>query len=220
MKYLHNRIISLPTVAVLIIAGIFLSIFLFNSCNKENTKSTVSTDTSLTVKQPANNNNSSSNPVKDSSKITSVDTIRIKQVVSTWLECWQKKDIECYKSYITNDYVFAPTNSAKQNYKARLTTISRHFKTRAWISITHGDFFVEINGDKAIVSFEQTYDSDEYNDYGLKKVFLRFDNNQWKIYRDTFEKAENQSLSEEDFELNTRNKYPSRQIDKNESRLK
>ena len=221
IKYLHYRNVSLPIVAVLNIAGILLSIILFNSCNKENTKSTGNTDSSIAMKKHGeNNNNSSSNTMKDSSIIISVEEARIKQVVSSWLECWQKKDLECFKSYITNDYVFAPSNEAKQNYKARLTTISRHFKKRTQISITHDDFIVELNDNNAIVSFYQTYSSDEYSDNGFKKVYLRFESNSWKIYMDTFEVSYNESLSEEEFELNTRTKYLSHQIDKNESRRK
>lgn len=112
-----------------------------------------------------------------------------KQVVSSWLACWQARDLDCYKSYITSDYIFAPSNAPSQDYYTRLTTISKHFSTRKWINIEHSNFVINVGPEFVTVSYFQTYSSDEYSDYGYKVLYLKKENGKLKIFKDTFKPA-------------------------------
>lgn len=118
------------------------------------------------------------------------DKQMVKTVVTSWLNCWQNKDINCYKEYITSDYIFISPGlkNPVQSYAERLSTISKHFRERAFIYITFENMTVTVDGNEAVVKYHQKYVSDQFSDEGNKTVKLKKVNSSWKIYEDTFQK--------------------------------
>jgi ketosteroid isomerase-like protein len=118
------------------------------------------------------------------------DKQMVKTIVTSWLNCWQNKDINCYKEYITPDYIFISPGlkNPVQSYSERLSTISKHFRERAFIYITFENMTVTVDGSEAVVKYHQKYVSDQYSDEGNKTVKLKKIGGAWKIYEDTFQK--------------------------------
>jgi serine/threonine protein kinase len=135
-------------------------------------------------------------PKKNENKVTperqpnneDKDKANIKNTVETWLNCWQRKDISCLSSYMTEDYQYE-TATGKNKYQdkpERISVWQTQFSERKYISVTHSDFQVQVTGGNATVSYYQTYKSDKFNDAGNKILYLRKENEMWRIYKDSF----------------------------------
>jgi len=115
--------------------------------------------------------------------------MEIKGTVISWLECWQNKDLNCYASHLTSDYMFESSTSRDKNqdYDTRLNKQRQYFRERDYIVITYNNMVVFIlSDDKAKVTYDQSYYSPQFSDNGFKVIYLRKIGDQWKIYRDTF----------------------------------
>jgi hypothetical protein len=112
--------------------------------------------------------------------------IQIQNTISSWLNCWMNKNIECYMKFLSSDYIYeAGIGKNTQNKNERLANLVAQFAQRKYISISYRNLGINLLGpDKAKVDFYQTYQSDTYNDEGLKTIYLRKENEEWRIYRD------------------------------------
>ncbi|MCX6159178.1 MAG: protein kinase [Ignavibacteriae bacterium] len=113
----------------------------------------------------------------------------IRSTIERFLNCWQNKDISCMQSLMTEDYQYE-TATGKNKYQdktERLSVWRQQFQERKYINITHSDIDVRIiNENQVTASYNQTYNSDKYNDTGYKVIYLRKESGSWKIYKDSF----------------------------------
>ncbi len=117
----------------------------------------------------------------------------INLVVISWINCWQEKDLNCFNSFISNDYTYETATGDKKNQSQdkskRLSNLKNQFDKRSFIRITVNNMKIKLLEDKmAIANYSQKYESNNWNDEGLKTIYLKFINNEWKIYKDIFEK--------------------------------
>ncbi|RPI12343.1 MAG: serine/threonine protein kinase, partial [Ignavibacteriae bacterium] len=174
---------SFPVKTIVIISSVLIVIviaviFLLNSGDNK-----IEVNKNITNLPAKNDGNT-----KDIKQSNQEEESMVRQSVLNWLDCWQSKDVDCYKSYISYDYQYESEGAKNkyQNYNERLSVIQKHFKERSYIKITASDIKVSFANDIATVSYMQTYNSDKYNDSGLKVLYLRKENNKWKIYKDSF----------------------------------
>ena len=115
----------------------------------------------------------------------------VNNTIISWINCWQEKDLNCFNSFISNDYTYeTATGNNKnklQNKSERLSNLKSQFNKRSYINISITNLNIKLLEDKmAIVNYSQKYESNSWNDEGLKTLYLRYTNNEWKIYRDIF----------------------------------
>jgi murein L,D-transpeptidase YafK/ketosteroid isomerase-like protein len=106
----------------------------------------------------------------------------IAQMVDNWLEAWGTKNLEQYATFYADDFV--SQNKNKQQwiaYKDRLNKKYEFIKVeRKKITIK----FYKKYKNRAKVFFNQSYKSNMFSAFGKKTLILKYDDGQWKIYRE------------------------------------
>jgi ketosteroid isomerase-like protein len=101
-----------------------------------------------------------------------------------WLLAWSAKDEEAYFSYYAPDFIFKDLN-------LRLSSFKRYRRQRFMeagnISVEASDTKVAVSGDKATITFTQSYQSDRHSDRGLKTLELRASDGHWLISSESFQ---------------------------------
>ena len=107
----------------------------------------------------------------------------IAAVVDEWLEAWSSKDIQRYASFYARD--FRSEGGADLDswidYKNQLNSKYRFIRVTRTNKMT-----IERGKQQSTVSFVQTYASNVFKTKGVKKLILKREGNQWKIYREIF----------------------------------
>jgi len=119
---------------------------------------------------------------------------KIKSTVDNWRDAWEDKDIEKFKSHMTEDYEYFGKDGKKVELEDRLKRIEGTFKNYKDIKISFLDFKMlsdssTSDNDKK-VQFIQNYESDKFQEKGIKTLRLykgTDTNNEWKIYREFFD---------------------------------
>lgn len=110
----------------------------------------------------------------------------IAAVVDEWLEAWSSKDIGRYASFYARD--FRSEGGADLNawidYKDQLNRKYRFIRVTRTNQLT-----IQRGKQQSTVSFIQTYASNVFKTKGVKKLILKREDNQWKIYREIFNQS-------------------------------
>jgi murein L,D-transpeptidase YafK len=112
--------------------------------------------------------------------------VQIQNLVKTWSQGWVNKDIESYISSYSKEEFRHPRKgsyNAYRNYKRRV--FSRKDKPQ----IDFNNISILSNGNYAVVTLEQDYNSEIIKDIGKKTLYLKKDGNyNWKIVSEVFQK--------------------------------
>jgi murein L,D-transpeptidase YafK/ketosteroid isomerase-like protein len=110
------------------------------------------------------------------------DRTIITQMVDNWLEAWRSKNIEQYGQFYADDFMSQNKNKQQWiDYKDRLN------KKYEFIQVDRKDIsihFYKRYKNRAKVYFNQTYKSNMFSAFGRKTLILKYDDGQWKIYRE------------------------------------
>ena len=125
-------------------------------------------------------------PVTKSNKEIEID---VKSATIRFLKLWSDKDLSGLSSMLTDDYQYETAKGVNkyQDKSERLSVWSEQFAQRRFISVTGENINVSVSSpNTAVVTYSQTYLSDQYSDSGLKVLYFRNENGVWKIYKDSF----------------------------------
>jgi len=113
------------------------------------------------------------------------DLAAIKQMIATWQQAWEKKDLTRYMACYTDDFTAGGlTRKAWEEHKQKLN------KRYTNITVTVTNLTVELLSTRqARASFDQDYRSDRYHDRGTKTMHLIKQGNRWKIQGETWLQA-------------------------------
>jgi len=106
----------------------------------------------------------------------------ITQMVDSWLEAWGAKNIDLYGQFYADDFR-AQNKNKKQwiKYKKRLNKKYKFIEVkRKKLSIQ----FYKKYKNRVKVYFNQSYKSNMFSAFGKKTLILKYDDGQWKIYRE------------------------------------
>ena len=102
--------------------------------------------------------------------------------LNRWIHAWEKEKIDTYMDCYSKSFF-----SQKMNWQQWKDHKQEINDSNKMIRVTVEKPEIVINGNKATVSFIQKYVSDTYTDYGLKRLSLRKENQQWKIIKEGWE---------------------------------
>jgi murein L,D-transpeptidase YafK len=105
----------------------------------------------------------------------------IKQVITDWLQAWQSGDMERYGTFYASD--FRSTGMDLNDWISHKTMLSQHNKD---VRITSEDITVSLHPNWIVARFKQIYTSSRHSDVGLKKLYFKKENDEWKIYRESW----------------------------------
>jgi ketosteroid isomerase-like protein len=105
-------------------------------------------------------------------------------LVENWLAAWTAKDEEAYFSYYAPDFLFKDLDLHLNSFKRYR---SRRFQEAGDIEVKAKDVDVVVSGNKAKVTFVQSYHSDKHSDNGLKTLELGARDGKWLIVSEAFQ---------------------------------
>lgn len=108
----------------------------------------------------------------------------IRNTVNNMLTAWQNKDVNGFFVNLTQDYRYESIEGVKRNYDERYNKAYEIFANNNYINISVWDMTIDVNGNFAEVRYRQKYSSTTLNDTTTKKLFLRKENNRWKVYKE------------------------------------
>lgn len=108
----------------------------------------------------------------------------IRSMVDGWLNAWSEMDIDAYGDYYARD--FRGRGMDREGWLRYKDRLNRKYE---FIRVTRKELTARPEGaNRARVSFVQRYESDRYQGVGVKRLVLKREGGQWKIYRETFQK--------------------------------
>jgi adhesin transport system outer membrane protein len=126
-------------------------------------------------------------PVQQQVQVTppkASETEAIAARVGQWVDAWQKKDYASYINYYAE--TFAPEKPLTRS--AWLNQRKQRLATPEDIKITLKDININLDGNKALVDFNQVYSTSVYSDTTKKKLLMEKINGVWLIFKETSSK--------------------------------
>ncbi|MBL0732297.1 MAG: L,D-transpeptidase [Desulfosarcina sp.] len=105
----------------------------------------------------------------------------IPAMIDGWLKAWSEKNIKEYGKYYAED--FLSKGISKKRWLRQKNALNRKYK---YIKVKKDDLKINQSKGMGRVSFLQTYQSDTYRAVGRKKLLLKLEKGEWKIYRETW----------------------------------
>jgi len=118
--------------------------------------------------------------------------------LTQWKDAWESRNIKKYKSFYSEDFIGIDKNGKQYSYSERMKAAEKTFKQLKSLEIYINNTIYEFDDDypnEVTVKFDQTYNSNTFNDYGRKTLMIfkgKSTNYKWKIYREKFETIEQQ----------------------------
>lgn len=114
--------------------------------------------------------------------------------VYSWMESWQNKKFEDYISHYSTQHFYDKSKGNFKNYSRYKKAV---FSRSDSPSIQFSDISVLNNGQYAVVTMKQNYNSTIINDIGKKVLYLQKDDKyRWKIIAEKWSKInENQNIA-------------------------
>jgi murein L,D-transpeptidase YafK len=108
----------------------------------------------------------------------------IAQMIDAWLKAWSSKDIKRYGAHYARDFHSQGGADLKTwlKYKDRLN------RKYDFIQVSEKNLVIKRDKNKSTVYFVQTYASNQYKAVGMKRLVLKREGTQWKIYRESWKK--------------------------------
>ena len=108
--------------------------------------------------------------------IANVQTLLIEQV-KNWAKAWQEKDVPAYINFYSADH-----RPSFKTHKSWVAHRRKRIMRPGSIKVTVSNIEIRAQGEnRAIIDFEQTYDSPNYSDKVLKRLGFRRIGSKWKI---------------------------------------
>lgn len=109
------------------------------------------------------------------------DKLELIRFLNQWRSSWENRNIDafmdCYSGIFKQEHM---KKRAYRNYKARM------FKQYNEISLVFGDIQIFRDKNKYVISFYQEYTTENYNDFGIKQLYILKENNHLEIIKETW----------------------------------
>ncbi|MBN2516044.1 MAG: L,D-transpeptidase family protein [Deltaproteobacteria bacterium] len=105
----------------------------------------------------------------------------IKQVINNWVQAWESGNMERYGTFYSSD--FRTTGMNLNGWISHKTMLSQRNKD---LRITFEDITISLHPNRVVATFKQTYRSSQHSDVGFKKLYFKKENDEWKIYRESW----------------------------------
>jgi len=107
---------------------------------------------------------------------------QIARTLDQWIVAWSSKNIKAYANFYARDFSYK--GMSKREWVARKKSLNSRY---SYIRVFKKDVDIKLQGKTGRVSFVQTYESPVLKAVGKKKLVLKREGAQWRIYRETWE---------------------------------
>jgi ketosteroid isomerase-like protein len=116
----------------------------------------------------------------ESSANSEQDALSIQRLVERWRQAWEEGDTAAYVACYNPDFERAGMDRSGWGKYMRY-----RFEGSAKWDIQLSDLHITVSGSEAVVTFKQHYQTETYQEYGLKTLHLRRDQDHWNIFKET-----------------------------------
>jgi len=106
-----------------------------------------------------------------------------KKTVDEWLAAWSSKDIKTYGNFYSATFISDGMN--KKKWVERKLMLAEKYD---FIKVGGSDFKIVEDETTAVVSFVQDYQVKEFREKGIKTLLLVKEEEEWRIYRESWKK--------------------------------
>jgi hypothetical protein len=113
----------------------------------------------------------------------------LQKTINNWEAAWEGEKLNVYGSYLSDDYGYYGSDNKKIDKDIRLKRIDYTFDRYNFINIEIDSLrYQKISDNPAEykVTFFEKYNSDKFKSDGQKTLYMRKQNDEWKIYREEF----------------------------------
>jgi len=110
------------------------------------------------------------------------DKMELEDIIEKWRYAWEGKDINRYMSYYSP--AFSSGGKNWQEWRAHKRRLADRYKS---ISVKVSDILLLANGEKALASFTQQYETTGLKSTGRKRLYLKRNSKEWKIFAEKFD---------------------------------
>lgn len=117
------------------------------------------------------------------------DEYAIAKTLDNWEAAWENENLNEYSKYLTADYGYYGSDNKKIDKETRLKRIDYTFDRYNYININIDSLKYQKINDNPVeykVTFYEKYNSDKFKSDGQKTLYMRKENDEWKIYREEF----------------------------------
>lgn len=107
----------------------------------------------------------------------------IAALINSWIEAWASKDIKAYSSCYSDDFQNRGLNL--EAWLRKRKDLNQRFE---YIRVSKENLVIKKGGRVSTATFTQFYESSGYTAVGEKRLLLKREGGQWKIYRETWKK--------------------------------
>jgi hypothetical protein len=104
--------------------------------------------------------------------------------VDLWLNAWESSDFAAYGDCYSSD--FKSRGMDKATWIKRKKYLSKMYD---YIKINKRDLKLSKTDKRAVIVFTQDYKSNNYSETGKKKLYLKLEGGEWKIYKESWKKS-------------------------------
>ena len=108
--------------------------------------------------------------------IKSAEKDEVQKFIMDWKNYWESKDLENYMRCYSRDFTSKGMDWEQWKSYNRQRNEKYH-----QISLAFNEIQIALEDNRALVSFEQYYQSDDSADHGMKSLILKRENGSWKI---------------------------------------
>jgi murein L,D-transpeptidase YafK len=115
---------------------------------------------------------------KEEPKEIMVSTLdEVKEFISLWRSAWERQDLDVYVACY--DQAFTSRGMDLEAWREYKRGLNEKYQ---FITVDIQDMVITPKSDRtARVGFKQAFQADDYHDYGMKKMYLTKEDEQWKI---------------------------------------
>lgn len=106
-------------------------------------------------------------------------------MLDAWVKAWSAKDIKAYGRFYARDFR-SQGGASRESWLKYKQRINRKYK---YIRVRYRKLSVQEGKYRSIATFVQDYRSSHFKTVGSKKLILKKENGQWKIYREIWKKS-------------------------------
>ncbi|MEW5724798.1 MAG: L,D-transpeptidase family protein [Thermodesulfobacteriota bacterium] len=118
----------------------------------------------------------------EAERIAGLESSNVRLTVENWLDAWRKMDLDRYLTHYHPDFRYK--NMDLEGYRDYKASLAAKYKN---ISIGVKKMKITVEGGQAKVTFIQDYQSDKYQDHGLKTLVLQKQGSQWQIRQELWQ---------------------------------
>ncbi|HRE40543.1 MAG TPA: RING finger protein [Ignavibacteria bacterium] len=117
------------------------------------------------------------------------ETVAIEKRLNDWRRDWEKKDLEKYGEFLSDNYKYIGADGKTLNKETKLKRIETTFDRYKYINIIFSNIKIQsvsLNPPEYSITYNEKYESDKFKSEGKTTLTVEKENGEYKIIKEVF----------------------------------